>query len=138
CLAEGAFPKRKDVRGPDGEHDCDAVVFVVKRAVAHFILPVSVPFPSPGLREAFEHAVSSIRRVSCHSVATAPGSLNRVSSVVVGSFIKHSLLSHFAGWALIARLWSTGITTTVNGVPASSDTWGSAWPNSFPPSIEFS
>src|SRR5262245_50765709 len=45
---------------------------------------------------------------------------------------------HFAVWALIARLWSTGTTTTVNGVPASSDTWGSAWPNSFPPSIEFS
>src|SRR5262245_12757200 len=163
CLAEGAFPKRQDLRGPDGEHDCGAAVFVVKRAVVHFILPLSVPFPSPGLREAFESviireldrvalshdvysclplvaascqnyvriatqvdrlllgraraevdgfvepdgnersnvrppsartveiennsAVSSIRRVSCHSVATAPGSLNRVSSVVIGSFM---------------------------------------------------
>jgi len=57
CLAEGAFPKRQDLRGPDGEHDCGAAVFVVKRAVAHFILPLSVPFPSPGLREAFERVI---------------------------------------------------------------------------------
>src|SRR5262245_51009321 len=57
CLAEGAFPKRQDLRGPDGEHDCGAAVFVVKRAVAHFILARSVPFPSPGLREAFERVI---------------------------------------------------------------------------------
>src|SRR5215510_5282627 len=57
CLAEGAFPKRQDLRGPDAEHDCGAAVFVVKRAVAHFILPLSVPFPSPGLREAFERVI---------------------------------------------------------------------------------
>src|SRR5215831_10658808 len=57
CLAEGAFPKRQDLRGPDGEHDCGAAVFVVKRAVAHFVLPLSVHFLSPGLREAFERVI---------------------------------------------------------------------------------
>jgi hypothetical protein len=40
--------------------------------------------------------------------------------------------------ALIANFSSTGIKTTANGVPASSDTIGSGAPNSLPPSIEFS
>jgi hypothetical protein len=39
--------------------------------------------------------------------------------------------------ALMASPWSTGMTVTANGVPASSDTKGSWPPNSLPPSIEF-
>jgi hypothetical protein len=40
--------------------------------------------------------------------------------------------------ALIASRSSTGMTVTAKGVPASSETWGSGLPNSFPPTIEFS
>jgi hypothetical protein len=40
-------------------------------------------------------------------------------------------------WDLTARLWSTGITVTANGVPASSPTMGST-PGWLPPSNEFS
>ena len=40
--------------------------------------------------------------------------------------------------ALTASRSSIGMTTTVNGVPASSLTCGSGLPNSLPPTIEFS
>ena len=39
--------------------------------------------------------------------------------------------------ALMARLWSTGMTTTANGVPASSLNCGKGLPNAFPPTISF-
>jgi hypothetical protein len=48
-----------------------------------------------------------------------------------------SVSAPYFPWDLTARLWSTGITVTANGVPASSPTMGSA-PGWLPPSIEFS
>jgi hypothetical protein len=44
----------------------------------------------------------------------------------------------YFGRALMANPWSTGITTTANGVPASSVTCGRGLPNALPPSDEFS
>src|SRR5262249_43920011 len=43
----------------------------------------------------------------------------------------------YRGPALMASQSSTGMTTTVKGVPASSVTIGSGLPNSLSPSIEF-
>lgn len=42
-----------------------------------------------------------------------------------------------AAFALMAGFPWTGMTTTVNGVPASSVTWGADPPNSLPPTIAF-
>ena len=49
-----------------------------------------------------------------------------------------SLPPRYFARALTASRSSIGMTTTVNGVPASSLTCGSGLPNSLPPTIEFS
>ncbi len=62
CVAEEALSEREDLGGRDREHEnriWEDLVFimVVKAAVAHQVLPSSVPRGSPHLGEAFEHVL---------------------------------------------------------------------------------
>lgn len=56
-VAEGAFGKREDLGGRDGEHEDRVIAFVVKDAAKHFLVPSSVPLGGPRLGEAFKHGI---------------------------------------------------------------------------------